>query len=466
MCIEPLIDKDHKLATAQTNQVEDTRIPWWLVLIQGISAIFLGILLLFRPTATTLLLVQFLGIYWLISGFFSLISLIWDRSEWGWKLFSGILGILAGLMIIQNPLWSTLLVPATLAWMLGFIGIFIGILQIFQAFRGAGWGAGILGVLSILLGLLLITRPVFTGLALAWILAGLLLVGGILAIFAAFASRNEQNQPEGTASQPVSQASAPQAPVTEPSSAPIETTAVKNQSESISTAEAVAAGSTTAVAASPVAAGVAGEDDEQDVIEVGEQVGEEGIVEIAEDDGEVAFFEVAEAVVEEQEPETVEEADAEAAADEITGNVDPNDPEEMAKFKYSLGYVEGIGPVYAGELEKIGLISCLDLLKAGSSRKGREDIVNQTGISGKLILKWVNQLDLYRIKGVGQEYADLLEASGVDTVLELAQRNPANLAKRMLEVSAEKNMVRKLPTLSQVEDWVFQAKDLPRVITY
>ena len=133
---------------------------------------------------------------------------------------------------------------------------------------------------------------------------------------------------------------------------------------------------------------------------------------------------------------------------DLTGNVDPANPTEMAKFKHALEYVEGIGPAYGAQLKEVGLVTCLDLLKSGASRKGREEIAERSGISGKLILKWVNHVDLYRIKGVGSEYADLLEASGVDTVIELAQRNPNNLANRMLEVNSEKNLVRKPPTLA------------------
>ena len=97
---------------------------------------------------------------------------------------------------------------------------------------------------------------------------------------------------------------------------------------------------------------------------------------------------------------------------------------------------------------------------------GRKELAEGTGISEHLILKWVNHVDLYRIKGIGSEYADLLEASGVDTVVELAQRNPENLFEKMSEVNAEKALVRKLPTASQVADWVAQAKGLPRVVSY
>jgi predicted flap endonuclease-1-like 5' DNA nuclease len=150
----------------------------------------------------------------------------------------------------------------------------------------------------------------------------------------------------------------------------------------------------------------------------------------------------------------------------LTSNVDLADPQEMAKFKYALEYVEGIGRVYAERLKAIGLITCLDLLQAGATRKGREETAEKSGISPKLILEWVNHIDLYRIKGVGSEYADLLEAAGVDTVMELAQRNPGNLLAAMDRVNADKNLVRKMPTSNQVGDWVSQAKTLPRVIRY
>ena len=108
----------------------------------------------------------------------------------------------------------------------------------------------------------------------------------------------------------------------------------------------------------------------------------------------------------------------------------------------------------------------MNCLKKAPHRQGRKEIVKATGISEKLLLRWVNMADLYRIKGIGQEYAELLEAAGVDTVPELAQRVPANLLEKMAAANAQKKMVRRLPDLSQVESWVAQAKSLPRVITY
>lgn len=128
--------------------------------------------------------------------------------------------------------------------------------------------------------------------------------------------------------------------------------------------------------------------------------------------------------------------------------------------------VEGIGAVYAGKLGDAGVATTAALLEKGASPQGRKALAEATGISGKLILEFVNHVDLFRINGVGEEYADLLEEAGVDTVPELAQRNAENLLKKMAEVNAEKKLVRRLPTPSQVEDWVAQAKALPRVITY
>jgi len=121
-----------------TNDVKDREIPWWLVLIEGIATIILGLLLFTQLAATRIVLVRFLGIIWLITGIFKVVSLLWDRTAWGWKLFSGCLGIFAGVFIIQNLLWSTLIIPTTIAIMLGIIGILIWLLQLIDALHGAG----------------------------------------------------------------------------------------------------------------------------------------------------------------------------------------------------------------------------------------------------------------------------------------------------------------------------------------
>lgn len=131
-----------------------------------------------------------------------------------------------------------------------------------------------------------------------------------------------------------------------------------------------------------------------------------------------------------------------------------------------LTYVEGIGEVYAQKLKDVGIRSVEHFLEQGCTPAGRKQIAEKSGVSEKLILEWINHCDLFRIKGVGEEYADLLEAAGVDTVPELAQRNPANLFEKLVETQNLKKLVRKMPVESQVADWVAQAKQLPRVITY
>jgi predicted flap endonuclease-1-like 5' DNA nuclease len=139
---------------------------------------------------------------------------------------------------------------------------------------------------------------------------------------------------------------------------------------------------------------------------------------------------------------------------------------KSAKMTARLAYVEGIGEVYAAKLEEIGIRTPEELLARGATRKGREEIVERTGISSKLVLKWINHTDMYRVSGIGSEYADLLEAAGVDTVVELATRVPANLHARLVAINQEKKLVRQLPVLAQVERWVAAAKLLPRVVTY
>ena len=128
--------------------------------------------------------------------------------------------------------------------------------------------------------------------------------------------------------------------------------------------------------------------------------------------------------------------------------------------------VEGIGATYAEKLVAAGCTTQEQLLTDCGQPAGRKALAEKSGIGDKLILKWANRADLARVKGVGSEYADLLECAGVDTVPELAQRNAANLHAKMAEVNEEKKLVRAMPSESQVEGWVAQAKDLPRALHY
>ena len=132
----------------------------------------------------------------------------------------------------------------------------------------------------------------------------------------------------------------------------------------------------------------------------------------------------------------------------------------------SLIKIEGIGEIYATNLKMIGISTTETLLEKGKTPQGRQEISDKSGITKTLILEWVNLADLFRIKGVGEEYSDLLEEAGVDTVVELAQRNQTNLYQAVVDINQKKKLVRKLPTQGQVSDWVKQAKKLPRVVKY
>lgn len=132
----------------------------------------------------------------------------------------------------------------------------------------------------------------------------------------------------------------------------------------------------------------------------------------------------------------------------------------------NLTTVEGIGEIYAQKLAEAGISTTDAFLERGATPQGRKEIAEKTDISAKLILEWLNHIDLFRVKGIGEEYADLLEAAGVDTVPEMAQRNAENLYEKLVQVNAEKSLVRQLPGKNQVVSWVAHAKELPRKITY
>jgi len=128
--------------------------------------------------------------------------------------------------------------------------------------------------------------------------------------------------------------------------------------------------------------------------------------------------------------------------------------------------LEGVGPVYGARLRAAGVQTTDDLLEKAGPAAGRRALAAAADVSPDLLLRWTNHADLYRISGVGSEYADLLEASGVDSCSELAQRNPANLATTMAEANAARALVRRLPTEEVVAGWIDQAKQLPKVVTH
>jgi predicted flap endonuclease-1-like 5' DNA nuclease len=132
----------------------------------------------------------------------------------------------------------------------------------------------------------------------------------------------------------------------------------------------------------------------------------------------------------------------------------------------SIDAIEGIGHKYATKLRKARIRTTEALLKRGADRAGRKQLVAETGFTTHQIMEWVNRADLFRVKGIGEEYSDLLEASGVDTVKELRTRNVANLTAKMAEVNSKKRLVRRLPTESMVARWVADAKKLNPVVKY
>ncbi|MBN1883217.1 MAG: DUF4332 domain-containing protein [Deltaproteobacteria bacterium] len=135
-------------------------------------------------------------------------------------------------------------------------------------------------------------------------------------------------------------------------------------------------------------------------------------------------------------------------------------------MSYPIKDIEGIGDVYAGKLKAVGISTTGTLLKRGKTPSGRKELESSTGIGHALILEWVNLADLMRIKGVGEEYSDLLEEAGVDTVNELKNRNAKNLYEKVKETNAAKNLVRRLPSLKEITNWIDQAKSLPPMVEY
>ena len=383
--------------TAETafGSSEQEPLPWWLALIEGAALIIVGLLFLSSPAKTSVIVVQVLGLYWIFGGILSIVRMFIDSRNWGWKLFAGLIGIIAGILILKYPLWSSVVLANTSIIILGFAGIIMGIVNIVQAFRGAGWGAALLGVVTFLLGLVLLANNWLFAFSLPWTLGILSLIGGIAIIIGAFRLRSDAKTAEETGAAPMS----PEVEAAEPE-----------------VAEMVSSGTVAAVA-----------------VEAAEEVSEQ-----------------------------TEEV---SAAAEVVAEI-PDTPGEKSKFHKDLTYIEGIGPAYAKSLNEAGIMTPLDLLEQGATRKGRVEIVEKTKLSSKLISKWVNQVDMYRVPGIGAQYADLLEKSGVDTVPELAQRNAKNLHNKMVAVNDEKKLVREVAGVHQVEEWVSQAKKLPRKLTY
>ncbi len=181
--------------TASATSLETKQRPWWLSLIGGIAAFIVGAVLLWSPVKAKvdawMMLISILGIYWVITGILELVGMFQDHTAWGWKLFMGLISIIAGGYILMYPVASAIAIPRIFVLVLGIWGLLQGVIMLVMAFKGAGWAAGILGGLGIIFGLVLIgnySAPGM-GLALIWLAAVTGVVGGVIMIIQAFRSR-------------------------------------------------------------------------------------------------------------------------------------------------------------------------------------------------------------------------------------------------------------------------------------
>ncbi len=166
-------------------------IQWWLVLIQGIATLLIGIFLLTDPVLTSRMIVFYIGIYWVVTGILSLIRIFTDRGNTIWKLISGIIGILAGWFLISNITdGATLVFGVAAVIILGIQGIIMGILGLVESFQGAGWGPGIIGAISVIIGIMLLGSQLGYAMVLPWVIGIFAIVGGIFTIIFAFRLRS------------------------------------------------------------------------------------------------------------------------------------------------------------------------------------------------------------------------------------------------------------------------------------
>ena len=171
-------------ATTSQNTPQE---KWWVPLVFGILSIILGAFFLIQPAVTSIVAAKFIGIYWIVAGIIQLIHMFQDHTAWGWKLFLGGLSIVAGLFLVfADPLAAALGLGTAFVFVLGFWGIFMGIMMLIGAFKGGGWGAGILGALAVFLGIILIMSPLSGALALPWVVGIFLIIGGAFSIYQAF----------------------------------------------------------------------------------------------------------------------------------------------------------------------------------------------------------------------------------------------------------------------------------------
>ncbi|MDD1685808.1 DUF308 domain-containing protein [Methanoregula sp.] len=163
--------------------------PWWLLLLWGILALLLGVAFLLTPGMTTILLITFMGAYWLVGGIFAIASLAVDKSNMGWKIFLAIINIVAGIVILLYPMYSTIFVLSFFIIFIGFWACFVGGAHLFQAFSKKDWGNAVLGIISLIFGIILLINPFIAAALLPFVAGGFAIVMGIVSIYVSFAAK-------------------------------------------------------------------------------------------------------------------------------------------------------------------------------------------------------------------------------------------------------------------------------------
>jgi len=169
--------------------VEFQLFPWWLLLLWGILALFLGVALLLTPAITTELLITFMGAWWLVGGIFSLASLAVDKSNMGWKIFIAVINIIAGILILLKPLYATAFILGFFVIFIAFWACFVGAAHLFQAFTKKDWGNGLLGIISLIFGIVLLFNPLTSIILLPFVAGGFAIVMGLCSIFVSFTAK-------------------------------------------------------------------------------------------------------------------------------------------------------------------------------------------------------------------------------------------------------------------------------------
>jgi len=184
--INDIIMADEPMTPEMILQKKISLLPWWVLLLWGVLALIIGSMFLWYPGMTLVLVVILLGAFWFVGGIFTLASLAVDKSQMGWKIFLGILNIIVGLIILAQPIWSTIILDTFLVIFVGFWACIMGFMHLYQAFAAKDAGTGLLGIVSIIFGLLLLVFPIYAAALVPFVAGIFALVAGFSAIVVSF----------------------------------------------------------------------------------------------------------------------------------------------------------------------------------------------------------------------------------------------------------------------------------------